>query len=118
MACRVATAALKVIRDEKLAENAKLMGKKLREGLRSIDSEAIELVRGRGLLNAIVIKVGPRGRIWVFLWGAFVGKTRRVVGLSRGETGLERQGQRPVHLPVIRVAVEQYSEGTIFSVLL
>lgn len=57
MACRVATAALEVLKEENMAENATRMGERLRAGLRSIDAPCVDLVRGRGLLNAIVIKV-------------------------------------------------------------
>ena len=57
LACAVAMEALKVVVDEKLAENAEKMGKILREGLREIAvrNPLIETVRGKGLLNAIVI---------------------------------------------------------------
>lgn len=56
LACAVATAALKVVKDENLAENANRLGEKLRTALRNLQSPHIELVRGKGLLNAIVIK--------------------------------------------------------------
>ena len=58
VACEVAMAALKVIRDEKLAENADKMGVIFRDRLQSyIDgSKIVEKIRGKGLLNAIVIK--------------------------------------------------------------
>ena len=56
LACRIAIAALEVVKEEKLAENAYKMGEILREGLRKIDSDMITTVRGKGLLNAIVIK--------------------------------------------------------------
>ena len=58
VACEVAMAALKVIIDEKLAENADKMGIIFRERLQSyIDgSKIVEKIRGKGLLNAIVIK--------------------------------------------------------------
>lgn len=56
LACKVAIAAMDVLRDEKLAENATARGTQLRDGLRSLEgSTCIENVRGRGLLNAIVI---------------------------------------------------------------
>lgn len=56
LACKVAIAAMDVLRDEKLAENATARGTQLRDGLRSLEgSTCIEKVRGRGLLNAIVI---------------------------------------------------------------
>ena len=56
IAAKVAIAALEVIREENLAENAEKMGKIFRKKLKSIDSKLIELVRGKGLLNAVVIK--------------------------------------------------------------
>ncbi len=55
LACAVAMEALQVIKDENLAENAEKMGKILREKLRKINSPLIKEVRGKGLLNAIVI---------------------------------------------------------------
>ncbi|MCK5029111.1 MAG: aminotransferase class III-fold pyridoxal phosphate-dependent enzyme, partial [Bacteroidales bacterium] len=56
IACKVAMAALDVIKDEKLEENAERLGKIFRDEFESIDSDMIELVRGKGLLNAVVIK--------------------------------------------------------------
>lgn len=56
IACKVAMAALDVVKDEKLAENAERLGEIFREEFRSIGSNMIELVRGKGLLNAVVIK--------------------------------------------------------------
>lgn len=56
LAARVAVEALKVVKREKLVENAEKMGKIFREEIKKIDSPFIEQVRGRGLLNAIVTK--------------------------------------------------------------
>ncbi len=56
VAAKVAIAAMEVIREENLAENSERMGKIFRKKLKSIDSELIEIVRGKGLLNAVVIK--------------------------------------------------------------
>lgn len=55
IAAKVAIAALNVIKEENLAENAEKMGKIFRKRLKSIDSDLIEIVRGKGLLNAVVI---------------------------------------------------------------
>lgn len=55
VACRVAVAALQVVKDEKLAERAEALGEIFRNEIRKIKSPMIELVRGKGLLNAIVI---------------------------------------------------------------
>jgi len=56
IAARVAIAALEVVKDEKLAEKAEYLGKIFREELGKVKSEMIELVRGKGLLNAVVIR--------------------------------------------------------------
>jgi len=56
VAARVAIAALEVVKDEKLAEKAEYLGKIFREELSNVKSEMIELVRGKGLLNAVVIR--------------------------------------------------------------
>jgi ornithine--oxo-acid transaminase len=48
-------ASLAVLKDERLAENAELLGTVFREGVENIDSPFIKLVRGKGLLNGIVI---------------------------------------------------------------
>ncbi len=57
LACKVAMAALKVIKDEDLCKNAKLMGNYFRDqlNLHFNKSKTVKLVRGKGLLNAIVI---------------------------------------------------------------
>jgi len=64
VASRVAIAALEVIRDEKLAENAYKMGVIFREELEKINSPMVELVRGKGLLNAAVIKPMKEKTAW------------------------------------------------------
>lgn len=56
LACRVATAALEVLREERMTENAMARGEQLREGLRAMNHPLIKTVRGKGLLNAIVIR--------------------------------------------------------------
>jgi ornithine--oxo-acid transaminase len=56
LACAVAMAALKVLQDEQLAANAQHMGEIFRERMQAIKSDLITNVRGKGLLNAIVIK--------------------------------------------------------------
>lgn len=56
LACKVAMEAMQVVLDEKLAENAQYLGEILRSELRKIKSDRVTEVRGKGLLNAIVIK--------------------------------------------------------------
>lgn len=55
LGCRVAIEALRVLEEEKLAENADKLGKILREELRKLPKNVVSLVRGKGLLNAVVI---------------------------------------------------------------
>ena len=56
LACKVATAALQVLLEEKLAENAEAMGEILRGELGNLPGDIVKLVRGKGLLNAIQIQ--------------------------------------------------------------
>jgi len=88
MACKVAIAALEVVKDENLAENAENMGAIFRGHLEAIDSERVELVRGRGLLNAAIIK--PMGSV-----------TAWQVCLRLKENGLLA---KPTHDHIIRFA--------------
>lgn len=55
LGARVSLEALKVLVEENLADNAQKMGDRLREGLFKLPKEIVSVVRGRGLLNAIVI---------------------------------------------------------------
>jgi ornithine--oxo-acid transaminase len=55
LANKVAIAALEVVKDENLAENAYQLGKIFRERMGKIDSHLVETYRGKGLLNAVVI---------------------------------------------------------------
>ena len=64
LACKVAQAALEVVIDEKLAENAFRLGEIFRREMRAIDSDMLTLVRGKGLLNAIVIKPKNGKEAW------------------------------------------------------
>jgi ornithine--oxo-acid transaminase len=88
LASKVAIAALKVIQEEKLAEKSEILGKLFRDELSKIQSPMIELIRGKGLLNAIVIK--PRN-----------GKEAWDVCLKMKENGLLA---KPTHQHIIRFA--------------
>lgn len=56
LACAVAIEALQVLKDEKLAERSEYLGKILRKGISDLDNRFVKIVRGKGLLNAIVIE--------------------------------------------------------------
>ncbi|MGB4283460.1 MAG: ornithine--oxo-acid transaminase, partial [Bacteroidales bacterium] len=88
LAARVAIAALEVIKDEHLADNAARLGEIFRNEMRTIKSEMVELVRGKGLLNAIVIH--PRN-----------GKEAWDVCLKMAENGVLA---KPTHQHIIRFA--------------
>ena len=88
IAARVSIAALEVVRDEKLAENAEKLGQVFRDRISKIHSDMIELVRGKGLLNAVVIK--PKN-----------GKTAWDVCLKWRDKGLLA---KPTHQHIIRFA--------------
>lgn len=88
IACRVSIAALQVVRDENLAENAEKLGKIFRDEIAKIKSERVEVIRGKGLLNAVVIK--PMG-----------GATAWDVCLALRDNGLLA---KPTHDHIIRFA--------------
>jgi ornithine--oxo-acid transaminase len=88
LAAKVAITALQVIKDEKLAENAQRLGEIFRNELKSIKTDMIELVRGKGLLNAAVIR--PIGN-----------KTAWDVCVKMAENGLLA---KPTHDHIIRFA--------------
>jgi ornithine--oxo-acid transaminase len=88
IAAQVGIAALEVIKNEKLAENADRLGKIFRNEMEAIQSDMIGLVRGKGLLNAVVVR--PKE-----------GKTAWDVCLTMKENGLIA---KPTHDHIIRFA--------------
>ena len=65
LACAVAMAALQVVTDEKLAENAEKLGQIFRDRMNNLNLPMVSLVRGKGLLNAIKIEPFGNGiRAW------------------------------------------------------
>ena len=64
LACKVAITALTVLKEEKMAENAAKMGDLLRKELNNLHSPFIKLVRGKGLLNAIIIDHHNKEAAW------------------------------------------------------
>ncbi|PKP44980.1 MAG: ornithine--oxo-acid transaminase [Bacteroidetes bacterium HGW-Bacteroidetes-12] len=88
IACKVAEAALEVVRDENLCERAEELGKIFRNEMKNINSDMVELVRGKGLLNAIVIR--PKN-----------GKTAWDVCVKMKENGVLA---KPTHQDIIRFA--------------
>ncbi len=64
LACRVAIESLKVIQDENLAQNAGEMGNYFRSAIRNLNSPHIKKIRGKGLLNAIIIRHTDKEAAW------------------------------------------------------
>ena len=64
LACKVAIAALEVLKDERLPENAAILGDLFRQEIRKIQNPYIAEVRGKGLLNAIVIRHPRADAAW------------------------------------------------------
>jgi ornithine--oxo-acid transaminase len=88
LAGAVAMEALQVVKDENLAEKAEYLGKIFRKEIEAIDHPMIEMVRGKGLLNAVVIK--PKD-----------GKTAWDVCVAMKDNGLLA---KPTHDHIIRFA--------------
>ena len=88
LACKVASAAMKVVIDENLAEKAKQLGKIFRARMKEINSPFIKLIRGKGLLNAVEIQ--PHN-----------GKTAWDVCVEMAKNGLLA---KPTHQHIIRFA--------------
>ena len=91
LACAVAMEALKVVKEEKLSENADRLGKIFRSRMQGLveKSELVALVRGKGLLNAIVINDTPDS------------KTAWNICLALAKNGLLA---KPTHGNIIRFA--------------
>jgi ornithine--oxo-acid transaminase len=66
LGCAIAMEALTVLKEEHMAENAAAMGKVLRNELAKLQSPYIKIIRGKGLLNAIVIEHANKDAAWDF----------------------------------------------------
>ena len=64
IACKVAIAALEVVKEENLAEKAAYLGKIFRDEMNNVKSDMIQTVRGKGLLNAIIIRPKNGKEAW------------------------------------------------------
>ncbi|KAF8147668.1 ornithine aminotransferase [Crassisporium funariophilum] len=62
LGCAVATTAIAVLQDEHLAARAQALGEYFRDAIRALNSPRVREVRGRGLLNAVVMEEGGKGK--------------------------------------------------------
>jgi ornithine--oxo-acid transaminase len=110
LGCAVAIRALEIIRDEKMVERAEILGQKFRAGLRDINSPMITTIRGKGLLNAIVIDESKtNGRsAWDLCMlmktkGLLVGRALKIAHLKGNEIA-DYSKAKPTHQNIIRLA--------------
>ncbi|ANE49760.1 ornithine--oxo-acid transaminase [Flavisolibacter tropicus] len=64
LACKVSIASLEVLKEENMAERAEELGAYFRERLQNLNSPHLKLVRGKGLLNAIVVQHAEKEAAW------------------------------------------------------
>jgi len=64
IACKIAITSLQVLKEERMTENAEAMGQLLRSELKKLQSSHVRIIRGKGLLNAIVINHSDKEAAW------------------------------------------------------
>ena len=110
LGCAVAIRALEIVRDEQMVERAERLGQMFRDGLRDLKSPVITIIRGKGLLNAIVIDESKTNghSAWDLCMllkekGLLVGRALKVAHVKGGEFA-DRNKAKPTHQNIIRLA--------------
>jgi ornithine--oxo-acid transaminase len=110
LGCAVAIRALEIVRDENLTARAEQLGQIFREGLAALKLPLIKIIRGKGLLNAIVIDESKTGghSAWDLCLllkekGLLVGRTLKIAHL-KGNEDTDREQAKPTHQNIIRLA--------------
>jgi ornithine--oxo-acid transaminase len=112
LGCAVAIRALEVIQEENMVERAQKMGELFRQGLKDLNSPMIQIIRGKGLLNAIVIDESKTNghSAWDLCMlmkakGLLVGRALKIahVKTNEGLSADEKQA-KPTHQNIIRLA--------------
>ena len=110
LGCAVAIRALEIVRDEKMVERAETLGEKFRTGLRDINNPMITTIRGKGLLNAIVIDESKTNghSAWDLCMlmktkGLLVGHALKIAHLKGNEIA-DCSKAKPTHQNIIRLA--------------
>lgn len=105
----VAIRALEIVRDEKLTERAEQLGQQFRQGLRDLNSPMIKIIRGRGLLNAIVIDESKTNghSAWDLCMlmkakGLLVGRALKIAHVQ--DVASNHSQAKPTHQNIIRLA--------------
>jgi ornithine--oxo-acid transaminase len=110
LGCAVAIRALEIVRDEKMVERAEILGQKFRASLRDINNPMITTIRGKGLLNAIVIDESKTNghSAWDLCMlmktkGLLVGRALKIAHLKGNEIA-DCLKAKPTHQNIIRLA--------------
>lgn len=110
LGCAVAIRALEVIRDENMVDRAERLGQMLRQGLEDLESPMLKLVRGKGLLNAIVIDETKTGdhSTWELCMlmkekGLLVGRALKIAHVKKNGDADDSKA-KPTHQNIIRLA--------------
>lgn len=107
----VAIRALEVIQEENMVSRAETLGHRFRDGLKSLNSPMIKLIRGKGLLNAIVIDESKTNghSAWDLCMlfkekGLLVGRALKIMHVrDTSDTNPDLQA-KPTHQNIIRLA--------------
>ena len=110
LGCAVAMRALELVREENMVERAETMGQLFRKGLKDINSDIITIIRGKGLLNAIVIDESKTGghSAWDLCMllkekGLLVGRALKIAHLKQNDI-TDTDKAKPTHQNIIRLA--------------
>ena len=111
LGCAVAIRALEIVRDQNMVERAERLGQIFRQGLHDLGSPMIETVRGKGLLNAIVIdETKTNGHsAWDLCMlmkekGLLVGRALKIAHVKSSDADADASKAKPTHRNIIRLA--------------
>lgn len=114
LGCAVAIRALEIVRDENMVERAERLGAIFRQGLQDLQNPMIKLVRGKGLLNAMVIDESKTGghSAWDLCMlmkdkGLLVGRALKIAHVKGFDAGADdgvNAKAKPTHQNIIRLA--------------
>ena len=110
LGCAVAIRALELVRDENLVDRAEHLGKLFRQGLAELKNPIIQTIRGKGLLNAILIDESKLNghSAWDLCMlmkekGLLVGRALKIAHLRKNEDADDLKA-KPTHQNIIRLA--------------
>ena len=111
LGCAVSIRALEIMEEENLTERAEALGQALRQGLADLKTPMIKLIRGKGLLNAIVIDESKTGghSAWDLCMlmkskGLLVGRCVHVGNEEDWNANMVGEQAKPTHENIIRLA--------------